>query len=201
MIDTQLRYALRQDMRDLISGRLDGAEFEDAFLFRYAQTDDQGVREIANIGRNLAAAPRESASSIHPLARPANRAILERSILFLQSGRDYEWPDDSINPGRQFIAGMTLLLILPVLMAVALFYLPESLGFSPDTTIPLALVGVIGMLGALWLICYQPSRSARQVSQQKLPGDPEVWPFCSWNDLNLAARQCRLAASLNTQRI
>jgi hypothetical protein len=191
MVDTELRTELREDVRLLYAGLMPRQDFEEAFYFRYASTDDQAVREVANLCASIASGKTPIATGdLDTSAR--DKAALVRSMLFLNSNLDYEWPGDSVSPGHRTIVGLTLFLILPVIMAVVLFWLPIPVAISEEFTTPLALVGVAGMFGALCLICYQPASSNRQ--QDLLSGkDPELWPFKRIDDLHKSANRCHVA--------
>jgi hypothetical protein len=199
MVDIELRTELREDVRNLYAGLMPRQDFKEAFYFRYASTDDQAVREIANLCANYMSG-RTSNSAADSGGNMRDKALLARAMLFLKSDLDYEWPGDSVSPGRRTIVGMTLFLILPVIMAIVLFWLPIPVAVSDEFTTPLALVGVAGMFGALCLICFQPANSNRQ-TDLFAGKDPELWPFRRVNDLKSTASRCNVAHEFVQQRI
>ena len=202
MVDSELRVCLGRDMRRLITGRISSDDFSEAFYFRYAATRDQGVREIANLCSSLYTRQQSpSKRQLHPLVNQVDRGLIARSILFLESELEYQWPGDSISPGHRTIVGFTVFLMLPVLMAILLFWLPVPLAISEEFTTPLALVGILGMLGALCLICFQPPKSKVKLEEKYQQGEKEVWPFLRHHDLNQVASRCYVAACLDGQKI
>jgi hypothetical protein len=199
MVDSELRTELREDVRRLYAGLMPRQDFEEAFYFRYASTDDQAIREVANLCAKIASGKTPNPTS-DPDKSKRNKAALMRSMLFLNSNLDYEWPGDSVSPGHRTVVGLTLFLILPVIMAVVLFWLPIPVAISEEFTTPLALVGVAGMFGALCLICYQPESLHRQ--KDLLSGkDPELWPFRRVDDLQQVATRCHVAHEFVQHRI
>ncbi len=201
MIDSELRNALRQDLQRLSTGHLSVDEFAEALCFRYSQTGDHAIREIGDrcltMMTDAASKPRSASDS---LALSSRRRTWERAMLFLQSGEEYQWCIGPVRPGRRFLIGMTMLLVLPVLMAVAMFFLPVSQAISGGVTNALMLAGIGGLLMAVVLICSQPARG--QSVAAPAGGDAlETWPFFTWSALNQTARQCYRASSLDVQKI
>ncbi len=202
MVNSELRKTLNQDVHRLITGRMNADEFNEAFYFRYASTEDQGIREIANLYSSLMSVDLNAEDRNRQRnGNPAQRGLVARSILFLDSDLEYEWPGDSISPGQRTIVGLTIFLMLPVLMAVALFWLPVPIAVSEKFTTPLALAGVAGMFGALCLICFQPKRQKNRLDGLSRRGDSDLWPFRRAADLNRAACKCNLAAQFAGQKI
>jgi hypothetical protein len=80
-------------LRQLITGRLTNNEFDDGYYEKWYRCGDSAVAEIAKFGWGLYSSDvgAYKLKGRHAVS-PAEQAMANRAILFLQTELDYEWP-------------------------------------------------------------------------------------------------------------
>ena len=188
MVDYELRESLVMNLKRLLAGQT--GSVDDAFYFRFTSTDDRGVREIATLCYSL--------FSKRPTSQPADSSLvksqtmhrlLAKAILFLESELEYEWPAESLLPGRRAVFGLVFFLALPIVMAMVAFSVPVNVVAAQSFTLVLVLFSSAGMLFSLYLIAMKPAPVPIKSKKLGQRGDYEVWPFYRRGDYALSNRQ------------
>ncbi len=195
MIDYRLRVALAGELQQVLGGRMLVSDIDEAFFFRYSATDDRGVQEIAAMCFSLfsdqtawserrANQTQDERRKTCQIASPATHDMLTMAVLFLKSNQEYRWTEEKNGPGAVTLFGAGLFAVLPAMMGVAFFTIPESLATTISFGLSFSLVGVICMFASLRLVFHrfdQPRRRRGQFSGQG--GDCDAWPFFEWSEV------------------
>jgi hypothetical protein len=195
MVEPELRKSLSQDVRRLVTGRMTNNAFDDVYYELYESSGDRAVTEIASSCYCLY-------SSDLPLPYRLRgryavddevRSTAARSVLFLRSGLEYEWPPMPDNPGLRCLAGIALFGGIPGGIALLLISVP-ALFLTPidDMICGLAVLGIILLIGSSLLTLFWPRLLAKDWDSFRQSGEYDVWPFIRRRDFELARRQCHL---------
>ncbi len=192
-MDSNLRHALSQDVRRLVTGRMTNDDFDDAYYEHYHSSDDRAVREISGFCYSLYSSALLSPmrfSGRHALDAETRRACL-RAVLFLRSGLSYEWP---LFPDR---AGLRILASLsfygsPAGIALLLVGLPLVLARDFRFGGPLFIGGLVVMIGSIWSRRSWHKSLVAERESYRASGDYDVWPFLRQTDFDHAKEQCHL---------
>jgi len=200
MIDAKLRKELSQDIRRLVTGRASTDEFDAAYFDRYAESSDHAVENVAEFGYSL-----YNSDVLWPYRLKGRRAVdratrrtAARCVLFLRSGREYEWPNEPSAMGARMLWGLLFSLGMPGGIAILICTIPPLAMELEDVEFlrPLAVAGAVLLAVSLWYafgrtgyrsICESPAWKHWRSS-----GNFDVWPFLQREDFDRARRTCFL---------
>jgi hypothetical protein len=197
MIDHELRNSLSQDVRRLITGRMTNDAFDDAYYETYETSDDCAVTAIASFCYCLYSS---DLWTYRLRGRHAvddeTRSIAARSVLFLRSGLEYEWPPMPDNPALRMLASLAMFLGLPAGVAISLICIPLALSGSDDgITGPLAILGPLLLIGSTALEFFWSRLLSEDWKAFQDSGDHDVWPFIRRKDFDTARQTCHMFAN------
>lgn len=188
MIDIELRRQLALDLRRLITGRMTNDDFDDAYDDFYVESNDSAVQEIADFAWCL-----YSSDTLMPYRLRGNhevdqetRRAAARAILFLNSGREYEWPAMPEFPVLAILLSFSYFLGLPLGVVLVVIGVPVSFTNPPELGWGLTLAGVIIFGVSLWLTLRGHTLCELQIIAYRESGDYEAWPFLRQSDLEEA---------------
>lgn len=198
MVDPDLRKSLSQDMRRLITGRMSNDDFDDVYYEHYESSEDRAVREIAGMCYSL-----YSSDLLFPYRLRGRHAVdaeirgtAARAVLFLRSGREYEWPDFPDNPGFRLLAGLAMFLGIPAGIALLLTSLVATLAGSFDIAGLFAILGFLLLSGSLFFAFGWPTTLQSEWESFRASGDYDVWPFLRRDDFDNARQNCHLLGNV-----
>ncbi len=186
MVDRELRDNLAASLRRLTSGAQPREGFDDAFYFRFCSTEDRAVREIATYCHSLIASEPAGQSDLGGINSLLMHGLLMRSILFLQTELEYEWPAESLIPSRRAAIGLCLFMVLPAIMALLVMRLPVATIASLWFMLTFVAFSFAATLAALKLIAMKPAPTPMRSRKMLNRGDFDVWPFYRRGDHALA---------------
>lgn len=178
MVDREARRQYAQLIRQLASGRTTNREYEEKYEAIPADRSDAAIRETSheiwllyddNYTHRL--------TGSHRLNRESRRAVA-RAVLFLQSGRDYGWPQTQ--PWGCFLAA---------LLTADFWAAVSAVDRWPDFALLAVSIGaaVAVPLAVCWAVLY-----ARTKRRWNAAGDIDAWPFLRREELEDAVRRPRL---------
>lgn len=178
MVDQEARRQYGQLIRQLATGRITNREYEEKYEAIPADQSDTAIREIAHeIWLLYDDNSTHRMTGAYRLTGESRRAVA-RAVLFLQSGRDYGWPETQ--PWGCLLAALLTADFWASVLAV------DRL---PDFALLIVSVGAAVAVPLLvcWAVLY-----ARTKRQWSAAGDTDVWPFLWHADLAAAVRRPRL---------
>jgi hypothetical protein len=199
MIDHELRRELSQDLRRLVTGRITNDAFDDLYFGRYGRSSDRAVNEIAEFGWGLYSSDLLWPYSLrgrHATSK-ANRRAAARSVLFLRSGLEYDWPREPSSAMHCLIGALAFNLGLPGGIALLICSVPFLIGGVEDVDFlwPVAGLGLANTILSGWYLSGGGDRTRFQslAFQNWLrAGDFDVWPFLRREDFYEARRTAPL---------
>ena len=180
MVDREPRRKYAELIRQFISGRMTNDEYEDRFEAIEVSRDDHAVSEIYRQVWFLYDDFKTHRMTGKHRLNNAGRRQTAQIVLFLQSDREYNWPQGSL-------AGCLSLLLLIVcgFATVSLInYLPENALFILGNAVFVSVV----------LILFAVLKNWQEKQDWKKAGDADAWPFLLQTDLDEAKRHPRLLA-------
>jgi hypothetical protein len=96
MIDRNARNELAAAIERLVSGEMTNDEFDNGYFERWSESADPAVFELAGFGWSLYDDMRAHPYRLEggDAVSEAARHIADHALLFLQTDREYEWPQD-----------------------------------------------------------------------------------------------------------
>ncbi len=191
MVDSDLRQALSQDVRRLVSGRIANNDFDDVYYKRYEQSEDRAVLEISGFCYSL-----YSSDLLLPMRLRGRHAldaeakcICTRSVLFLRSGLEYEWPACPDEPGLRTLASLAF---LGIPAGIALLIIGTPLTVSGDVQFgrPLFVGGLAILIGSILFSRSWPRVLEPEWNAFRANGEFEAWPFLRQSDFDRAKEDC-----------
>ncbi|HVX12963.1 MAG TPA: hypothetical protein VHC22_17400 [Pirellulales bacterium] len=202
MIDAMARRRLSQNLRRLVTGRMTNDEFDRCEYDLACQSDDRAVRKIADFGYSLYSSDLPWAYRLKGVHRVTDevRLIAVRSILFLRSGLEYEWPNEPDNSVALQIGGVAIFLGIPVGVALLVVSIPLLVDHDPLFGLPFLLATLVILPLSLWLVFVYPSvrRGSPAWEAFRAAGNIEIWPFLRQTDFEFARHNCHLLAKWNS---
>jgi hypothetical protein len=194
MIDLDVRRQLSQNVRRLVTGRMTNDDFDDIYYEVYAASADRAVREISAFCYGLYSSDLLGTYRLRGwhAVDPATRDAAARAVLFLRSGREYEWPDRPDNPGLRLLAGFAMFLGIPAGAALLLICIPLILSGSVDFGGTLALLGLAVLGASVAFTLWWPRLLSREWEAFQNSGDHDVWPFLRCADFDGARQSCHM---------
>jgi hypothetical protein len=210
MIDHDLRRRLSQDLRRLATGRMTNDEFDEVYYEDYGGSQDAAVVAIAEFGYGFYSSDvlvPYRLKGRHALSKETRR-MAARCVLFLRTGRRYEWPTWPGSAG--YLRFMDCFAWVGLQLGSAfsvcfLMFLPLRADSRIAFTWPLVAFWPIGAIsvaatsfGIWYVFCGGAKRVRRKSSawQQWLrDGDWDAWPFRRREDCYEARRSCHLLSA------
>ena len=186
MIDLELRQRLSQDLRQLVTGRISNAEFDEVYHELYWDSTDIAVREISRFCWSLYSDPPGTywLRGIHAVA-PATRKQAAYAILFLRTEYEYTYPEHLEHPAEA-LTGCVWWTVVAVGIAGLVSSKVQVVG--PCVIIGLAVV----VLGILTSRVRKSSFIAQCVANG---GDMQIWPFSDRESLAPADQSAHLLSN------
>ncbi|MCL4178346.1 MAG: hypothetical protein KJ072_11480 [Verrucomicrobia bacterium] len=160
---------LGKALTELVEGAITNYQFPD--LSRSWGCADRAVSAIGDFFVELCTDEREYRLTEFDPLDASNRAIADRSLLFLKTDREYEWPEAPSMALQAGAGGAAVFLLLPF----GIVLLIAALVFWDATLVPagIACLGLSGLLFWWW--------SRRQETPEWRAywanGDRQAWPF------------------------
>lgn len=186
MIDHEQRKTLSQATRRLVTGRMSNDDFDDLYFDEFESSEDTAVKEIAGFCYGL-----YSSDTLLPYRLKGRHQVSSevrqmtcRSVLFLRSDLEYEWPQFPRNDGGRFIQALAFNIGLPgsiVVLLLSLYLLVNRDGVFA-VQIGLAAIGVL--LTSVYLLFVFPRRESSSWRSWKDTGNWDAWPFVRQSDLD-----------------
>ena len=202
MVNTEQRRQLAQDLRQLAAGTIANEDFDDAYYGEgdgdgYVDSADRAVVETATRGWALYSdIPRYRLRGRHKLSAETRREVT-RCVLFLGSGREYEWPEEPKYPLWHKLATVTCA-AYPAAIAVLLIEIMLLVTHTKDVGFmhPIGLVAALALATAVWFRRRGHDRfwNSPAMKAWRDSGDYDVWPFLRREDYDAARRAPRLLA-------
>lgn len=200
MIDAESRKELSQGLRRLVTGRASNDEFDDAYYDRYSESSDHAVENFAEFGYSL-----YNSDVLWPYRLKGRRAVdratrrtAARCVLFLRSGREYEWPNEPSAMGARMLWGLLFSLGMPGGIAILICTIPPQAMDLEDVEFlrPLAVVGAVLLAVSIWYAFgrtgYRSIYDSPAWKQWRSCGDYDAWPFLRREDFYEVRRTCFL---------
>ncbi|MCE9526326.1 MAG: hypothetical protein K8R36_09765 [Planctomycetales bacterium] len=187
MIDKEARAELRIALRRLVTGRMTNDDFDDIYG-KYWSSQDGAVASIVEFGWSLYSDASTYRLKGRYAVSPEVRRFASRSILFLYTDQEYEWPKWPEDPVVRFLEllfplGVALGLVCGVLSWIG--NVPEAT-FTLWVVVPLGLLLLVAWLSLNFRI---PQDSAKRMMLMEQFGDyHNCWPFLRHNDLEKAKK-------------
>lgn len=169
MVDREARVRLSNALTQLVEGAITNYQFND--LSQSWECADRAVRTIGEFFVELCTDEREYRLTGSDALDASNRAMADRCRLFLETGREYEWPEA---PGMAMQAaggGAAIFLVLPlsvVLLIAALVFW--------DVALVLAGIACLGLSGLLFW-WWSRRQDMPEWRAYWASGEREAWPF------------------------
>jgi hypothetical protein len=204
MIDLELRRQLSQDLRRLVTGRMTNDAFDDAYYGQYMRSQDRAVAAIAEFGWGL-----YSSDVLMPYrlrdrhaTSKADRRAAARSVLFLRSGLEYDWPKQPSSSTHCVVGALAFNLGLPGGIALLVCSVPCLVGGveGVDLLWPLAGLGLGSTLISGWYLSgggYRIWFESPGFQNWLRAGDFDAWPFLRREDFYQARRTAHLLGARN----
>lgn len=198
MLDAELRKSLSQEVRRLVTGRMTNDDFDDVYYRSYISAGDRAISEIA-----LSCYCLYNSDLMFPYRLRGSYAVDEgtrvavaRSVLFLRSGLEYEWPSFPDSPTLRVLAGFAMMYGLPAGIAFSLIGIPffAMSEFHDGTTGTLAVLGPLLLIGSVALAFFWPRMMSDKWRAFRGAGDFDVWPFLRRGDYDRARETCHMFA-------
>lgn len=200
MIDAELRKELSRDLRRLVTGRATNDAFDDAYYDRYSGSSDQAVENVAEFGYSLYSSDvlwSYRLKGRHAVDR-ATRRTAARCVLFLRSGREYEWRNKPSTTAARVLWGLLFSLGMPGGIAILICTIPPLAMDLEDVEFlwPLAVAGAVLLAVSVWYAFgrtgYRSTYESPAWKQWRSSGDFDVWPFLRRQDFDETRRECFL---------
>ena len=180
MIDRESRKRLGEALTHLLAGTITNCQFNE--LSPKWESADRAVQTIGAFYAELCMDEREYRLTGAEALNGTDEAMADRCRLFLQTDREYEWPEAPSMAGQAAVVGASVFLVLPlgvVLLIAAVAFWEPMLGLAG-----LACLGLSGC--ALWWWFRKdnwPEWRAYWAS-----GEREFWPFLHQVDFEQARK-------------
>ena len=178
MVDQKARRKYAELVRQFISGRMTNDEYEDRYEAIQQNKSDTAIGEIYHqLWFLYDDIQTHKMTGTHRLDREGRKTVA-KTILFLQSDNEYQWPKDSM-------LGISLILwlvLIGVVSSILMSLMPRHL---------LLIVAAALVIG-ISFIALCGLRSVAENRRWKRHGDTEAWPFLRQADLAEAVRHPRL---------
>jgi hypothetical protein len=187
MVDKEARAELRIALRRLVTGRMSNDDFDEIYG-KHWSSQDGAVASIAEFGWSLYSDSSTYRLKGHYAVSPEVRRFASRSILFLYTDQEYEWPTWPEDP---VVRGLEL--FFPLIVALGLVCCVLSwignvshAAFVIWVTVPLGLLLLVAWLGLNFRV---PQISAKRIMLMEQFGDyHDCWPFLRRDDLEKAKK-------------
>lgn len=186
MVDKEARAELRIAVRRLITGRMTNDDFDEVYG-KHWNSEDGAVASIAAFGWGLYSDTWTYRLKGAHAVCPEVRSLASRSILFLYTDQEYEWPPFAGDSMISLLAGLGRLgaLASVALGLIFLLGLPAKDAYVLWVTGPPALFLIIIWLAVSYL--ERRNHSARLLQLMQL-GYFDFWPFLRSHDLEKAKK-------------
>jgi hypothetical protein len=197
MIDNFHRKSLSQDVRRLVTGRMTNDEFDVVYFEQYESSDDLAVREIAGMCYGLYSSDVLIAYRLrgrHAVDAETRRTAA-RAVLFLRSGREYNWPQWPDDPGLRLLAGLATFLGVPLGVVLLMAGGMLALGGPAADAVIVAICGLLILAASLGLALNWQKLFEPNMVRFRSAGDFDVWPFLKREEFDNARQTCHLLGS------
>lgn len=192
MIDPLARRSLSQDVRRLVTGRMTNDDFDELYFESYGRSDDAAVRWIAEFCWGLYSDQSQYRLRGRHAVNPESRSTAARSVLFLRSGLEYQWPPSPDDGWLGMIADFAMILGIPAGIALLFIGLTAAQPGANDVGVPVAIFGLALLAGSTAIRFRRQVLLTRQREAFVAAGDFDVWPFLNRDDFDRARRECHL---------
>lgn len=180
MVEVKKRARLREALTQLVEGLITNDQFSD--LWQECECSDPGVRMIGELFMEFCTDDRSYRLAGCDALNAGGRAFADRCLLFLQTDREYEWPEAPSVAIPAAAGGAAIFLVLPlgVVLLIAALVFAEML----------LAVGGIACLGLSGL-CYWWWSHREDMPEWRAywaSGEREAWPFLRCQDREQAIR-------------
>lgn len=196
MVDSSARRNLSENLRRLVTGRMTEDAFDDVYVDEYCRSEDAAVKEIGEFGYRLFSGdiPLSYGLKGHHEDDEDARAFGARSVLFLRTELQYEWPP---MPEQSLASGLLeLLSALGFYLGVALMLvsLPCLIIGGTDLSVGLffGLPGIVLFGFGVFYLFRRPNLDSAEWQAYRASGDPDVWPFVRQTDFGHARKNNHL---------
>jgi hypothetical protein len=170
---------LRDALARAIDGQMTNDQFENLYYSDWFKSSDRAVDKIAQFGLNLFSNellwPYRLTGRNAP--SPENRQITERCLLFLQSDREYAWPEEPGRSPRQWLAGGAALVCLLPLILLAIVGGAMLVSGVWEPFVIVALMAIRLSVASGRAIKYFGSQDTPAWREWYSAGDFDYWPF------------------------
>jgi hypothetical protein len=194
MIDHAARRMLSQDARRLVTGRMTNDQFDDVYYEQYAESPDRAVAEISSFCYSL-----YSSDVLWPYrlrgwhaVDAETRSTAARCVLFLRSGREFEWPRFPDNVILRVVAGLAMCLGLPAGIALILIGLTMIADGWDRVVGAFAITGLILLAASSAFLRWWPRFLSADQKAFLESGEHDVWPFLRHADFDGGRKSCHL---------
>jgi len=175
MVDRKARALLASSVLRFYEGEITSDEFQaerNSLLERYVGSGDMALLEISGRIWLLCDDYSDHQLKERHFLTDEVRGLFERSITFLRSDLEYEWPVDASTSGVRILT-CVFLMVLPLLVLTLVICL--TLGWI-GLAVFLLVLGVAVIAGGYgaW-VEYKRSQAQRERFRQA--GDRSIWPF------------------------
>lgn len=180
MVDLEKRARLREALTRLVNGVMTNDQFGDQA--RSWESADRAVQTIGEFFVELCTDDREYRFTGPDALEADNQEVAARCCLFLQTDREYEWPEAPTTFMHAAAGGSAVFLLLPlgVVLLVAAFVLR-------DVGLALGGIACLGLSGLLFW-CWRRREATREWQAYWASGERENWPFLHQADYGQALK-------------
>ena len=180
VVDREGRALLGKALTQLVEAKITNYQFID--LSQSWECEDRAVRTIGEHFVELCTDEREYRLTGSDALDAANGAIADRCRLFLQTDREYEWPESPSTAMQAAAGGAAIFLVLP--MGVVLLIGAAVLSEPALVVAGLASLGLSGLCFWWW----SRREDMPEWRAYWASGEREAWPFLHRVDCQQAVR-------------
>ncbi len=180
VVDRERRAQLGKALTQLVEGAITNYQFAD--LGQSWECADRAVRTIGDFFVELCTDEREYRLTGSEALEASDRATADRCRLFLQTDRDYEWPETPSTAMQGAAGGAAIFLALPlgiVLLIAALVFW--------STALLLAGMACLGLSG-VWSWWWSRRENTPEWRAYWASGERVAWPFLHQADCEQALK-------------
>jgi hypothetical protein len=207
MIDPSARRSLSENLRRLVTGRMTNDDFDNLYRDGYDSSDDSAVKAIGEFGYCL-----YSSDLLWPYRLKGRyavdhetRAAAARSVLFLHSNLEYDWPPVPEFRLLRILGALSFpfgILLGIVLVLLSFPFLIAGL-LEPDVALLFGLPGIAILGGSICTLALQRKLASVAWQAYRSSGEYDVWPFLRRADFDRARQHNHLlgAGQFRTVRL